>query len=94
MTGPESTPVGRLERWELFGAIWRLRSLEPGEALVDLCTCDGALVDQLRCSPGRASRRAMSNPHGVTGAEAGFRRSAAEAAPVAPPRGPLSIAPG
>jgi hypothetical protein len=41
------TPIEQLERWELFGAIWRVRSLEPTEAVVELCTCDGEPVEEL-----------------------------------------------
>jgi hypothetical protein len=44
----ETTPLERLERWELFGAIWRVRSLDATEAVVELCTCDGELVEELR----------------------------------------------
>lgn len=44
---PES-PLLTLQRWEDHGAIWRTRSIEDGEAVVDLCACHGELVDQLR----------------------------------------------
>jgi hypothetical protein len=37
-----------LERWEEHGAIWRLRSIEDGEAVVELCTCHGEPADELR----------------------------------------------
>jgi hypothetical protein len=45
MTTP---PLEVLERWELHGAIWRLRGIEGAEAVVDLLTCHGEPVDQLR----------------------------------------------
>ncbi len=38
----------KLERWELYGAVWRLRSLAGGEATVELLTCHGEPVDELR----------------------------------------------
>ena len=44
-----TTLIERLERWELHGAIWRVRSLGPTEAVVELCSCDGELVEVWRC---------------------------------------------
>ena len=49
----QSVPVSesalvKLERWELHGAAWRLRSIEAGEAAVELLTCYGEQVDELR----------------------------------------------
>jgi hypothetical protein len=44
----ETTPIERLERWELFGATWLVRSLKPTEAVVELSTCDGEPVEELR----------------------------------------------
>jgi hypothetical protein len=44
---PES-PVDVLKRWEDHGAVWRARSVTPTEAIVDLCSCTGEPVDQLR----------------------------------------------
>lgn len=38
----------KLERWELHGAVWRLRSIEAGEARVELLTCHGEPIDELR----------------------------------------------
>jgi hypothetical protein len=46
---PES-PIEILLRWELHGAVWRARSVTETEAVVDLCTCTGEPVDQLRLS--------------------------------------------
>jgi hypothetical protein len=67
MNGRASTPVERLERWELFGAMWRVHSLDLGRALVDLCTCDGELIDQLRSDDPRLieylrTRRSSEEP--------------------------------
>jgi hypothetical protein len=44
---PES-PIDTLKRWEDHGAIWRARSVSETEAVVDLCSCTGEPVDQLR----------------------------------------------
>ena len=44
---PES-PIDTLLRWEEHGAIWRARSVDETEAVVDLCTCYGEPVDQVR----------------------------------------------
>lgn len=41
-------PLLTLQRWEEHGAIWRTRSVQDGEVVVDLCACHGELVDQLR----------------------------------------------
>jgi hypothetical protein len=38
----------KLRRWELNGALWRLRTIESGEARVELCTCHGEPVDEVR----------------------------------------------
>jgi hypothetical protein len=35
-----------LERWELFGASWRLVALAQDRALLDMCTCEGQLVER------------------------------------------------
>jgi hypothetical protein len=35
-----------LERWEQFGATWRVVSLGADRGLVDLCTCTGELVER------------------------------------------------
>jgi hypothetical protein len=37
-----------LLRWEQHGALWRARLVSETEAVVDLCTCAGEPVDQLR----------------------------------------------
>jgi hypothetical protein len=42
------TAIAVLTRWEEHGAIWRVRSLSQREAVVDLCTCYGEPVDELR----------------------------------------------
>jgi hypothetical protein len=43
------SPIEILERWEQFGGTWKVRSLSGDAAMIDLCTCDGAPVDEI-CS--------------------------------------------
>jgi hypothetical protein len=40
-------PVDVLRRWEEHGAEWRLVSMAPDRAVVDLCTCHGEPVERL-----------------------------------------------
>jgi hypothetical protein len=35
-----------LERWELFGATWRVVELSGDRALLDMCACTGQLVER------------------------------------------------
>jgi hypothetical protein len=35
-----------LERWELFGATWRVVELSDERALLDMCACTGQLVER------------------------------------------------
>jgi len=42
-----------LERWELFGATWRVVELSDERALLDMCACTGQLVER-RASEDRA----------------------------------------
>jgi hypothetical protein len=41
-------PLETLARWEDSGALWRTRSLGEREAVVELCTCHGEPVEELR----------------------------------------------
>ena len=41
------TPVDVLRRWENHGAEWRVVSIGPDRAVVDLCTCYGEPVERL-----------------------------------------------
>ncbi|MGD9734623.1 MAG: hypothetical protein AB7V58_03285 [Solirubrobacterales bacterium] len=41
-------PLNTLVRWEDAGATWRTRSLGDGEAVVELCTCHGEVVELIR----------------------------------------------
>jgi hypothetical protein len=43
-------PVDTLLRWEEHGAVWRAVWVGETEAVVDLCTCTGEPVEQLRSS--------------------------------------------
>lgn len=45
-----TSPVMTLERWEAHGAIWRVLTLTQKLAVVELCTCDGVRVEELRSS--------------------------------------------
>jgi hypothetical protein len=52
----------KLERWELYGAIWRLRSLSATEAEVELCTCHGEPVDEVRSNDPELLRYLANRP--------------------------------
>jgi hypothetical protein len=41
-------PVETLGRWEASGAVWRLSSRSEDEAVVDLLSCSGELMGQVR----------------------------------------------
>lgn len=44
-------PVQRLERWQEFGAIWRVAARADGTVTVWLCSCDGGEeIDRLTSS--------------------------------------------
>jgi hypothetical protein len=43
-----TSPVLTLERWETHGATWRVLTLTDELAVVELCTCDGVRVEELR----------------------------------------------
>lgn len=44
------SPIVTLTRWEEHGAIWRALSVTQTEAIVELFTCSGESVDELRSS--------------------------------------------
>lgn len=52
MKRPESpgSAIAALERWEAHGASWRVASLTERLAVVELCTCHGEPVDEIRSS--------------------------------------------
>ena len=35
-----------LERWELFGATWRVVQVSDDRALLDMCACTGQIVER------------------------------------------------
>lgn len=49
-TDASEQPTAVLERWAEHGGIWRTKSLSAGEAVVELLTCYGEPVDELRSS--------------------------------------------
>lgn len=55
-------PLTTLARWEDSGALWRTRSLGPGEAEVELCTCYGELVEMLRSDDPELRRYLVARP--------------------------------
>lgn len=44
---PDPDPVAVLERWTVHGGGWRATSLTETDAVVELLSCDGAVVDAL-----------------------------------------------
>lgn len=44
------TDLERLQRWELNGAAWRVRSIDAEGANVEFLTCHGEPVDELHSS--------------------------------------------
>ncbi len=44
------SPIVTLERWEQGGATWRASRVTEQGAVVELCTCTGELVEELRSS--------------------------------------------
>ncbi|HEY2716326.1 MAG TPA: hypothetical protein VGI73_08915 [Solirubrobacterales bacterium] len=60
-------PLQTLARWEEAGALWRTRRLGEREAVVDLCTCFGEPVEELRSDDPQllrylAGRRSSEDP--------------------------------
>jgi hypothetical protein len=45
-----TSAVLTLERWQAHGATWRVLTLTEKLAVVELCTCDGVRVEELRSS--------------------------------------------
>jgi hypothetical protein len=54
--------IDTLLRWEEHGAIWRARSVTETEAVVDLCTCYGEPVDQVRFTDPEVLRYLAGRP--------------------------------
>jgi hypothetical protein len=67
MQAVTESDLEKLQRWELHGAAWRVRSLDSGRAAVELLTCHGEAVDELRSSDPEllrylAGRRSSEHP--------------------------------
>ena len=60
---PPEPPIHTLERWEQHGASWRARRVSETEAVVDLCTCTGEPVEQLRSSDPDLLRYLAARPN-------------------------------
>ena len=62
----EISPIAILTRWEDHGAIWRLARIDLTGAVVELCTCHGEPVDELRSNDpallAYLARRPRSDP--------------------------------
>jgi hypothetical protein len=58
------SPVETLERWQDHGAMWRVVSVTETEAVVDLCSCVGEPVEQLRSSDPELLRYLAAAPPG------------------------------
>jgi hypothetical protein len=56
------SPIHTLLRWEQHGAVWRAKSVSEMEAVVDLCTCAGEPVDQLRITDPAVLRYLVDRP--------------------------------
>jgi hypothetical protein len=61
-TGASERPTAVLERWAQHGGIWRTKSLGAGEAVVELLTCHGEPVDELRSSDPELLRLLAEQP--------------------------------
>ena len=73
-------PLMVLERWELHGAPWRLAWRSRDEVAVDLLSCTGEPMEQLRSSDPELRRYLELRPSSEsdrpeTGAEAGHGSS-------------------
>jgi len=55
-------PTAVLERWVEHGGIWRTKSLGGDEAVVELLTCHGEPVDELRSSDAELLRFLAATP--------------------------------
>jgi hypothetical protein len=48
MGATRESPIVTLTRWEQQGAGWRTRHLDATIAIVELCSCSGEPMDELR----------------------------------------------
>jgi hypothetical protein len=66
-SGGSEEPTAVLERWAEHGGVWRTKSLGAGEAVVELLTCYGEPVDELRSSDPELLRFLAENPSSEDG---------------------------
>jgi hypothetical protein len=59
---PRRAGIATLERWERHGAIWRVVCLTAAEAVVELRTCHGEHIDELRFTDAETLRYLATRP--------------------------------
>jgi hypothetical protein len=62
MDGVSERPITTLTRWEEHGAVWRATRVTEAEAVVELCTCHGEPVEELRSSDPELLRYLAERP--------------------------------
>lgn len=62
----EPSPIATLNRWEDHGAVWRTKSLTESAAVVEMCTCYGEPIDELRSSDPALLRYLARRPRSDT----------------------------
>jgi hypothetical protein len=63
MSDRPCAPIEVLERWEAFGGLWRSRgSSSADDAVVELCSCHGEPIDELRSSDPALARYLARRP--------------------------------
>jgi hypothetical protein len=55
-------PIAMLIRWEEHGAIWRTTFISKTEAIVEMCTCNGEPIDELRSNDPALLRYLVNRP--------------------------------
>jgi hypothetical protein len=48
MRGVSESPILTLTRWGQHGGMWRILSLDQTQAVVELCSCSGEPMEELR----------------------------------------------
>jgi hypothetical protein len=59
--------VEELERWECFGAVWRVVQLSPTRAVVDMCSCTGEPMERRESADPEVVGYVRSNRARVSG---------------------------
>lgn len=65
------SPIEQLERWANHGGLWRVATLSASEAVVELRSCDGELIDELRSEDGELLRHLAHQPSSDSALSAG-----------------------